>query len=139
MEEDLIDNFNLTSKRANYYPLLLSAIIFQWLFFVAGLVFALDEFESVIVFGGLILLDAIALIIIYFLSKLKVSLFTGLFGFCYIAFIFLIIYFYELSPREAKEKLLFYMIVSISGYAFALVFIALRVNKKRLKFKKNTI
>lgn len=131
MDKDLIDNFGLTSKKTNYYVFLLVVLIIQFILFSGGISAAYIKFDTIVISAPLILLNSIALIILYGLSKNSLAFVNGLVSFLFVMINFAIIYFYELGPRPARKRLLFLMIVFTGFYLIFLAITLLLVNRKR--------
>jgi len=139
MEEDLIDNIDVTPKKTNYYVFLIVVLLIHFVLFLGGILTAYIKFDTIIISAPLILLNSIALIILYGLSKNWLAFINGLVSLVFIIGNFAIIYFYELGPRPARKKLLFLMIIFTGFYLTVLAISLFLVNKKRLKLKKNAV
>lgn len=103
LDEDLLDFPEIRKESGKQRSMLL--IVFsalQMLAIIAGFIGSMDEIESIIYTGPALLGLAFGTLLIGIIKRRKLGIVHGISGIVCVGFIFCVIFFFRMSPSEAK-------------------------------------
>lgn len=103
LDQDLLDFPEVRKESGKQRSMLLIVFsVLQMLAIIAGFIGSMDEIESIIYTGPVLLGLAFATLLTAIIKRRKLGIIHGVAGILCVGFIFSVIFFFEMSPSEAK-------------------------------------